>query len=77
MKQYTNKQVDEAFTKLNLLYFASENPVVQTLVYEAMEKLATEVKSRDQSIKHKVNQFMLTLKGMVGNSNERRSTDDN
>lgn len=77
MKQYTNQEIDQAFTRLNLLYFASENPVVQALVYEAMEKLSEEVKKRDQSIKHKVNQFMLTLKGLASNERRSTTTDDN
>jgi hypothetical protein len=76
MKKYTNEELDAAFSKLNMYYFATSNRLVQDTMYKNMQELAEEATRRDVSLKAKLNQYIIALKGFVTNDSRKQSTND-
>lgn len=60
-----NQELDEAFTKLNLYLIASENKTVKKLLYSNLEVLSKEITKRDSSLKNRLTQYLITIKGMI------------
>jgi len=59
-----NQELDEAFTKLNTYLFVCNNTVLQKLLLKSMEELTKEAIKRDSRLTFKLNQYMLSIKGM-------------
>ncbi len=59
-----NQELDEAFTKLNTYLFVCNNNVLQKLLLKSMEELTEEAIKRDSRLTFKLNQYMLSIKGM-------------
>lgn len=64
LKMYScsNDELDRAITKINLYYFASENNLVKNVMFKQLEVLAEEAVKRDNSLSHKIKQYLYNLK---------------
>lgn len=62
--KFNNEDLDEAFGKVNLQYFAATNPVVKELVYNNLSMLAEEIKKRDSTLVGQMKEYIKKLKGV-------------
>lgn len=60
-----NQELDEAFSKMNIYLFAAENRLVKQLLYANLDALAKEAIKRDSSLKVRLSQYLITLKGYI------------
>lgn len=65
-----NAELDEAFSKLNMYLFATQNKLVQKILVSNLDVLAKEAIKRDSSLTFKLKQYILTLKQMIKQENK-------
>lgn len=75
MKQFNNQQLEEAFQRLNMYCFASENDVVKNVLYNGLESISKECIRRDNTLYFKLTQHLNAVKGFIQNVGKPTRTD--
>ncbi len=57
-----NRELDEAFSKINMYLFACENKVVQKMLLKNLEDLSIEVIKQDNSLSNKLTSYINSIK---------------
>lgn len=61
----SNAELDEAFSRLQMYLYASENHIVKTLLYKNIEELTKIIAKRDASMSFRLHQHLLSLKQWI------------
>lgn len=57
-----NRELDEAFSKINMYLFACENKLVQKILYKNLEELSEEAIKRDNKLSNKLTEYLISIK---------------